>query len=801
MIKQKTPSGSMAFFRISANIVRAVYAGEAVRPEYSALGLTPCEDGSGLEEKKTPDGLYLSAGRLALSMETAAGKITWKNAETGTVLFAEERRLRPVPVLKTTTGGEPPVIKKIKTVDGERTVAENLRTFTDRMAYEGELRLTLPEGTSLHGLGQGEDGVYDYHDHVQYLYQHNMRIPVPFLVTNQGFGLLVDCGSPMVFESRGDTVVWKLDAVEQLDCYVIAGDTLDEILAGMRQLTGDAPLLPKWAYGYWQSKEAYTTQEELVQVAEEYRRRGVPLDCVVQDWNSWRPGLWGDKHLDPARYPDMADASRRLHAMNVHSVVSIWPNMAEGAPDHEEMAQAGALLGDLSTYDAFQPAARALYWKQLTRELVPAGFDGWWCDSTEPFTGPDWCGEKKRPEEERYRLVAGEHKKFLDATQANLYAMRHAQGIWEGQRASCPDRRVVNLTRSGCAGSQRYGTILWSGDISASWDTMRKQLAEGLNLCMSGLPYWTLDAGGFFTVKDDYTKRGCGSSGNPNPLWFWAGEYNDGCHDPRYRELYTRWLQYAVFLPVFRSHGTDTPREIWNFGEKGTMFYDAIEAAIRLRYRLMPYVYSLAAAVTLDRATILRSLLFDFPEDPTAASLSDEFLFGKSLLVCPVTEPMYCRPEGEAGEKVRRCWLPQGADWYDFETDRLCRGGQYVEAQAPISRIPVFVRAGSILPMESGLSYASQETGAPFEIHVYPGRDGSFLLYEDDGDGWDYESGRYNRIALRWDDAGSTLTIGGCENVFPQGILGRELLLIRHGEAPVRRTVTYRGEEESVRLA
>lgn len=231
------------------------------------------------------------------------------------------------------------------------------------------------------------------------------------------------------------------------------------------------------------------------------------------------------------------------------------------------------------------------------------------------------------------------------------------------------------------------------------------------------------------------------------------------------------------------------------------MFYDAIEAAIRLRYRLMPYVYSLAAAVTLDRATILRSLLFDFPEDPTAASLSDEFLFGKSLLVCPVTEPMYCRPEGEAGEKVRRCWLPRGADWYDFETDRLCRGGQYVEAQAPISRIPVFVRAGSILPMESGLSYASQETGAPFEIHVYPGRDGSFLLYEDDGDGWGCESGRYNRIALRWDDAGSTLTIGGCENVFPQGILGRELLLIRHGEAPVRRTVTYRGAEESVRLA
>ncbi len=779
-------------YRVSPSVTRCVLSQGEPQPGFSAIGL--CRSVRSAAEEEEPV-LHAAIGD--------DGRVRWEDGRTGrTLLTLEACSLRPIQILKT-TGSDPASTRTVKTVDGERVMAGRLQTVVDRTAWEGELCFSLPEGTALHGLGQGEDGVYDYRGHRQYLYQHNMRIPIPFLVTDQGFGILFDCGSTMVFESRDNRVRMRLDAVEQADFYVIAGDSLDALIGGFRALTGDAKLLPKWAYGYWQSKEAYASQEELVEVAAEYRRRGVPLDCVVQDWNSWEPGLWGNKHLDKTRYPNMRDAMDRLHAMHVRGVISIWPNLGEGSADHRELKEAGCLLADNSTYNAMDENARRLYWDQLSRELVPDGFDGWWCDSTEPFTGPDWCGEQKRPEQERYELVAGEHKKFLDAAQANLFALRHAQGIYENQRASGSPARVVNLTRSGYAGSQKYNAILWSGDISASWDTLRRQITEGLNLCMSGLPYWTLDAGAFFTVKDDYTRRGCGSSGNPNPLWFWAGEYNRGCEDPGYRELYTRWLQYAVFLPVFRSHGTDTPREIWRFGEKGSMFYDAIEKAIRLRYRLMPTVYSLAAGVALRRETILRSLLFDFPGDKTAASLSDEFLFGRSLLVCPVTEPMYDLAEGRpiARAAVRRCWLPAGVRWYDLETDALLDGGQFVDADAPIDRIPVFVRAGSILPMEQGLLYASQETGAPFEIHVYPGQDADFLLYEDDGDGWDWETGSCNQIALHWDDSACVLTVGPAAFSFPQGIRGRELLVVRHGEHSASRLLRYEGESLRIGLS
>lgn len=788
---------------IDEKIVRFIFSSKEPSVRYSAVGLNQQPDCLSWKSEFSEQLTRLQNGVLEVVVDSQNEKISCIHLVTGQQLVVMESAvLTPIPIVKTTTCGEAPVVKKVKTVDGERAVVENLRTFTDRTAYRGEICLTLQADTAIHGLGQDDVGVYDYREHLQYLYQHNMRIPVPFLMTDKGFGIFFDCGSPMVFESHGDQVRMKLDAVEQMDWYIIAGETLDDIIAGFRKLTGDAPMLPKWAYGYWQSKEAYTNQQQLVEIGEKYRQIGVPLDCVVQDWNSWESGLWGNKHLDKERYPHIEEALNRLHQLNVRCVVSIWPNLYAGSEDHGEFAKAGYLLGDYSTYDALNPEARALYWKQLSSELVPAGFDGWWCDSTEPFTGPDWSGPVKRPEKERFELVAGEHEKFIDPVEANLFALRHAQGIYENQRASGSQKRVVNLTRSGYAGSQKYNTILWSGDISASWETMRNQLAEGLNFCMSGLPYWTLDAGAFFTVKDDYSKRGCGCSGNTDVLWFWAGEYNDGCNDLGYRELYTRWLEYAVFLPVFRSHGTDTPREIWNFGEKGTPFYDAIEKSIRLRYRLMPYIYSLAAGVTFDRQTIMRSLLFDFPQDKTATALSDAFMFGKSLLVCPVTEPMYYLAESKPidREKVRRCWLPSGADWYDFETDACYTGGQYLDVPAPIDRIPVFVRAGSIIPMEKDLQFAGQQTDHPFEIHIYPGKDGEFLLYEDDGDGWNYENGCYNRISLSWNDAAGQLTIGSCNNSFPQSIRGRELLLVRHGSHPAETKVTYQGQPLTVTL-
>ena len=309
-----------------------------------------------------------------------------------------------------------------------------------------------------------------------------------------------------------------------------------------------------------------------------------------------------------------------IHAMHAHAMVSVWPNMNQGTADYEEFAAAGWLLNDLATYDAFNPEARAMYWRQAKRELFDGGFDAWWCDSTEPFSGPDWGGATLREPWERFQLVGGEHKKFLDPEKANLYAVAHAKGIYENQRRDAPDRRVLNLTRSGYVSSQRYGAVLWSGDISARWDVMKKQIAEALNMAASGYPWWTLDIGGFFVVRDNWRARGCGCDTDPSPKWFWRGDFEDGVNDPGYRELYVRWLQFGCFLPMFRSHGTDTPREIWNFGSPGEPFYDAIAETIRLRYRLMPYIYSLAGGVWRDNGMMVRPLLFDFPEDRRAVA-------------------------------------------------------------------------------------------------------------------------------------------------------------------------------------
>lgn len=799
-----TDSGQLVLQAITPSIVRCIFSKETPDTAYSAIGVKATAD-STLSWTSTCDDafLYLKMGTLQLEFSLVTGAICWKKADTGEVLLQEGgRELTSIPVIRYSTNGEAPVIRREKTVDGERNFIENLKPYTDRQAYRGKLRFCWKEGEQLHGLGQGEEGIYNYRGQVQYLYQHNMRIPIPFLVSDQQYGILFDCGSLMTFndDPRGSYVF--LDTVQQLDYYFLYGDHLDDIIGGYRLLTGDAPLLPKWAYGYIQSREAYRTQEELVEIASEYRKRGVPLDCVVQDWNTWEEGKWGNKHLDPKRYPNIADANRRLHEMHVHSMISVWPNMNMGCADFDEFLKEDLLLGDASTYDAFQEKARDLYWKQANQELFQGGFDSWWCDSAEPFSGPDWNGETLREPWERYKMVGEEHKKFLDPAAANLYALKHSQGMFEHQKQQAPEKRMVNLIRAGYAGSQKYGTILWSGDISADWAVLRKQITEGLNFCMSGLPYWTLDIGGFFVVGTDYTKRGCGCNNNPNPLWFWAGKYNGGCQDLGYRELYTRWLEYAVFLPVFRSHGTDTPREIWNFGEKGTPFYDAIEASIRLRYRLLPYIYSGAASVTFHQDTMLRSLLFDFAEDPIAKALDDEFMFGHSLLVCPVYEPMYYEVNSRPIVRTasRRCYLPQGCEWYDFWSGRRFTGGQWVDADCPLDHIPVFVKAGSILPMESGLEYAQQVSKAPFEIHIYPGEDASFALYEDSGDGYEYEGGEYTVIPMNWQDSTSTFSMGECHRDFSQSVRGRTIQLYLHGEKPQEISFEYTGAPINIHL-
>lgn len=794
----QTDKGKLLIQKMTDRILRCVYTEKEDFYQGSPLGIKEFSP-SALELKEEENAWLVEAGKIAVRIDKETGAFTWLD-EMGKVLVQEkEKELTEKPLTVYTTGGEKPVLRRVKTVDGDRNFVENLKATEDHMVYRARIFFQWQEEEQIHGLGQGEEGIWNYRGHVQYLYQHNMRIPFPCFLSSQGYGLLADCGSLMTFNDDERGSYLYLDTVEQLDYYVIAGDA-DQIVRGFRQLTGKAVMLPKWAYGYVQSREAYSTQEEMVETAERYRSIGVGLDCVVQDWHTWEEDAWGNKHMDPQRYPDLKGMNRKLHDMHVHSMVSIWPNMNAGTKDCDEMAEAGYLLYDYSTYDAFREEARALYWKQAEEDLFSGGFDSWWCDSTEPFSGPDWNGAHIREPWERFQMVGQEHKKFLRGDRANLFALKHAQGMYENQRKAAPDKRVLNLTRSGYAGIQQYGTILWSGDISATWEVLRRNIVEGLNMSASGMPYWTLDIGGFFVLKENWRKRGCFCSDDPNMKWFWAGDYEEGLEDIAYRELYVRWLEYGVFLPMFRSHGTDVPREIWNFGEPGQPYYEAIRQNIELRYRLIPYIYSLAGNVWLKDQTMLRSLIFDFPQDAKAAASSSQYMFGRNLLICPVTEPMdYDRGNKPLQkEHVWNCYLPSGTGWYDFYTGTYYEGGQTVAADAPLDHIPVFVKAGSILPMEAaGMQYAQQEVDTPLELHIYGGADGSFDYYEDAGEGYQYENGEYNAISMTWKDADKTLAIGGAKKKFPQGMIGRKCLAIL-GDRKVE--FTYEGKPMQIRF-
>ena len=735
---------------VAENILRLRIAADAsgaepselVLPEHSAANLTEVVVGA----TGRLGGFEVRRGEVFLEILDAAGT---------SLLRISSASLSPVDLVRYDTGDEAPQVVAVRTVDGERTTIANLVTRPDGQAFAAEIGLLPKPGEGFYGLGQEEDGGYQRRGAKVHLYQHNMRIPMPCLVSDAGYGLLFDCGSLLTWDGRAEEQVLSMNAVSAIDFYLIAGGA-DEVVRGFRRLTGAAPMLPKWAFGYIQSKERYTDADELVGVAERYRELGVPLDAVVQDWKTWSGDQWGQKTVDPVRFPDLPAMRARLEALDVHSMVSVWPNMALECPDHAEFAAAGLLLCDHSTYDALSPEGRDLYWKQL-RQLY-LGFDSWWCDSSEPFSAPDWQGSVLLSEDQRFDLVGREHERCLGARQANLYALEHARGIYEHelaeQRAGTgPVRRVLNLTRSGYPGTQRYGAVLWSGDVSATWSTLRGEVAKAISMGLCGVPWWTTDAGAFFVGGTECWRRWCGDP-DAAPVWFWNGDYDDGVADPRYRELYVRWLQFACFLPMFRSHGTDTPREIWNFGKPGDECYEAIAATIRLRYRLLPYIYTLAAEASRDGGVMVRALLFDFVDDPRAREISDQFLLGDAFLVCPVLAASVAVDVST----TRECYLPAGTDWHDFWTGERFAGGQTIEVTAPLGQVPLFVRAGAVIPLQAPVNH-SLANHDEFDIVIYPGANGAGHLYDDDGLSHDYASGGYTLVSFDWLDQDRTLTV------------------------------------------
>lgn len=610
-------------------------------------------------------------------------------------LALQDARFTPKPVHRWVPSESGGTTELKETIDGQKALEQNLTPVWERDAWTARLALSFSEGESLHGLGGLEEGHFDYRGVRQHLYPHNLRLPIPHLVSSRGYSLLVHTGSGMIFDDTGADPYLEIDTVDQLDFLILLGPGFDRLVDHFRRLTGKAAPLPEWALGYIQSKEHYHTQEELLEVAREYRRRGVPLSMIVQDWKYWPEGQWGQKSFDHGRYPDPAGLVAELHRHDVRLMISLWPNSAPGCPDHRELGAGGFLLADDSTYDAFSPEARRAFWGQIQRELGAVGIDAWWCDSSEPFTA-DWTGSRRPSPEEAYRLNLDFAARFLDPARASAYGLEHARMIWEGMRASRPGDPVLNLTRSAWPGQQRFGAVPWSGDISARWDILRKQIAEALSFSVTGMPYWTVDIGAFFTGSHQCFHRWTGLPPGEK-TWFWEGDYEDGCKDLGYRELYVRWFQFGAFLPLFRAHGTDTPREIWQFGEPGEPFYDALVGTIRLRESLMPYFREVMRDVVEHNGTWLRMLAFDFPDDPRARAVADQFCCGREYMVCPVTEPFLYGPKsqplGNEKNMGREIYFPAGCDWICHWTGEKIPGGQTRRVACPIDRIPLYKKS------------------------------------------------------------------------------------------------------------
>ncbi|MDD3338674.1 MAG: glycoside hydrolase family 31 protein [Lachnospiraceae bacterium] len=649
-----------------------------------------------------------------------------------------------------------------KTIDGERTFIENAATVKTGDAYTATVCFQIRKDTCIYGLGQHENGIYNYRNVKEYLYQNNMKIPMPVFLSSDGYAILFDADCLMTYEERDNEIHVVLDAVDQISYYLIVGDTFDELIAGIRTLTGKAAMLPRWAFGYVQSKERYVSQEDILTTSKEFKKRQIPLSCLVLDWKSWEEGKWGNKIVDKERFGNLKAMTDQLHEDDTAFMVSIWPNMNKGCENNAQMMEGGYLLANLSTYNAFDEQARALYFKQCKEELFSGGVDAWWCDSTEPFT-PDWNGLEKREEEERYALAKENLTRYFDARKANNYALAHAKGIYENQMADTKEKRVVNLTRSGSLSIQQYGTILWSGDIMATWDVFRHQIAEGLSMCMSGIPYWTLDIGAFFAGSTKGFRRFTNASEGEAP-WFWHGLFEDGVADKGYKELYTRWLQFGTFLPVMRSHGTDTPREPWNFGEPGSIYYDTIVKYINMRYEMLPYSYSLAYQMHEKSYTLMRSLMFDFASDEKVRNIADEFMYGPSYLVAPVTNAMEFGPDNEQLEGIttQKVYLPNGTGWYHQENKQWFEGGRAYEIDAPIAWQPVFIREGAILP----LSKARTKDGVADTIEIYEGADGTFTYYLDNGMDDAYQRGEFAKITMHYEDKARRLVLDAAEGTY-----------------------------------
>ena len=762
---------------LSDDIVRVVkYPGEGAMPERQSFSVVLKEGG----KVNTPN--------VSATIDVTTGSVTFRSRD-GKVLLRE-------------------------------TTAGMMKRYEDG-ADKGRMSIaqtwTLDAGEAIYGLGQLRDTAMVWRGRTMKLWNHNTYIAIPYVTSEKGYGLYWDNAGRSEFKDNAEGMTFSSEVADVMDYYFIYRDgTQDGVMAGVRELGGQATMFPLWAMGHWQCRERYKTSDELCGVLDRYRELQIPLDAIVQDWQYWGcDSNWNamrfqnpyyiNKVGDPVWEKYLPDDLKKLpvsvprlkspqqmvdyvHQHQAHLMISIWANFGPWTEPYKELKAIGALLPfdtwprnkGVMPYDPFNPKARDIYWQHL-KHLYDMGFDAWWTDSSEP-------DHFEKEGDDDVMTYDGPWKSVK-----NAYPLMHNKGIYEHQRAEMnklqtsnikpqTSKRCVQMTRSGAFGLQHYGTFSWSGDIQASWDEMKKQVPSGLNYTLCGIPFWNTDIGGFF---------------------YW--DYRNDPKNPQLQELHSRWMQWGTFMPLMRNHcSSPMVSELYHFGQPGEWAYDVQVDAIRLRYRLLPYIYSMAGEVVQHSGSMMRPLVMDFAGDKKAIRLNDEYMFGRCLLVKPVSDPSKAGPGQPTDVSV---YLPK-ARWYDFYTNRLYDGGQTVRRSTPISEMPVYVRAGSILPFGPEVLTTGEQPWDNLEIRIYTGADGHFTLYEDEGDNYNYEQGAFTEIGFEWDDARRTLTIAGRKGRF-EGMLKKRhfriVLVDSHsprGDQPMPggRVVEYKGKKTVLKI-
>lgn len=683
-----------------------------------------CFSPSIIRVKKYPAGKVPEKQSLSVTMQPEKVRYRLRESKEEVVLSTSEL----VAIMDRTRQQVRFTDKAGKALLTEKPSSIGLTSFNDagNSTYRVSQAFLLDKDEAIYGLGQHQQGKMNQRNQTMVMRQVNMEIYIPLIHSIKGYALFWDNYSATTFTDNEQGMTFDSEVGDLCDYYFVYGGSADKVVAGLRNLTGQAPMSPLWSFGFNQSRERYVSQDELVGVVRKYRDLKIPLDGIVQDWQYWGENNrnWNAVEFLNPRFPDPKKMLDEVHSLNAHAVISVWPSFGPETNIHAELKAQGKLMAHetfpqnngVKVYDAYDPVARDIYWKYMDKHMFSIGMDGWWLDATEPEHNPI------KEADYDYQTFLGSFRKVR-----NAFPIVSVGGVYDHQRQETSDKRVFILTRSAFAGQQRYGAHSWSGDVVASWDVLRNQIPAALNFSLSGIPYWNSDIGGFYTNN----------------------HFPGGVKNLAYQELYVRWMQFAVFTGMMRSHGTNTPREIFMFGKRGDWAFDAQEKMINLRYRLLPYIYSTAWEVTSEGGSLMRPLFADFPSDKKLYDLGDEYLFGKSILVAPVT----------AEARSRSLYLPEGIRWIDFWTGEVQEGGREITREAPVDIIPLYVKAGSIIPVGPSVQFAAEKPWDDLQLRIYPGADGEFTLYEDEGDNYNYEKGSRTTIRMTWDDEARKLTI------------------------------------------